>query len=110
MQPVRTADRFPVLTQAEHDFLDAEVRDKCLLDDFELPADYDALVKAASAWAPTPRDTRTASAMVAAIRRHLDALAAILDTLENDRCRFRSHERVAMQEARVRALRTERAQ
>ena len=83
---------FPVISAAEHDFLNAEVREACLLDDFELPADYDALVKAASAWAPTPAATRTATAMVAAIRRHLDALAAILDSLENDRCRYRSHE------------------
>ena len=122
MQP-RNAERFPKVTAHEHAFLDAEVRAdsqpprlsiperECLLDDFQLPPDYHALVAAATAWVsplrvgPVARDVRSASAMISAIRRHLDALAAILDSLENDRQRYRSHERVATQVARVRALR-----
>ena len=102
MQPT---NRFPTISAAEHDYLDAELRDESLLDDFELPPDYEQVVDAATAWVPVARDVRTASAQIAAIRAHLDALAAILDTLEDDQNRHRSHERVAVQTARVRALR-----
>ena len=65
MQP-RNAERFPKVTAHEHAFLDAEVRAdsqpprlsiperECLLDDFQLPPDYDALVAAATAWVSPP--------------------------------------------------------
>jgi hypothetical protein len=120
------ADRFslPRITDKERAFLDREARrearrnavradfrtmvQSARIDDYELPADYEQVVTAAEAWVPATRDTRAAGAMIAAIRRHLDALAAILDSLENDRCRHRSHERVAEQTARVRALRSGR--
>ena len=96
--PPLNADRFriPRITVAERRFLDAEeAATQCALtsarcgraprmtDDFELPPDYAPLVDAATAWVPVTRgpgprngagsgETRTAGAMISAMRRHLE--------------------------------------